>query len=101
MIGVLLGKVPFRARETTELCAPMLHALGFAMMALGLGLALLGLVRVRDDATSVTPLRDTGHIICRDVVNVRSGGPLYITTSRYLHSVHRPFMFRAFPRNHS
>ncbi|MFZ0043048.1 MAG: acyl-CoA synthetase [Solirubrobacteraceae bacterium] len=38
MIGGLLGKVPFRARETTELCVPMFHALGFAHMALGLAL---------------------------------------------------------------
>jgi fatty-acyl-CoA synthase len=38
MIGGLLGKVPFRAREVTELCVPMFHALGFAHMALGLAL---------------------------------------------------------------
>jgi fatty-acyl-CoA synthase len=36
MVGGLLSKVPFRARETTELCVPMFHALGFAHMALGL-----------------------------------------------------------------
>ena len=49
MIGGLLGKVPFRARETTELCAPMFHALGFAMMALGLGLGSTLVVRRRFD----------------------------------------------------
>ncbi|MDQ6731347.1 MAG: acyl-CoA synthetase [Actinomycetota bacterium] len=49
MIGGLLGKVPFRARETTELCAPMFHALGFAMMALGLGLGSTLVMRRRFD----------------------------------------------------
>ena len=38
LIGGLLSKVPFRARETTELAVPMFHALGFASMALGLAL---------------------------------------------------------------
>ncbi len=38
LIGGLLSKVPFRARETTELCVPTFHALGFAHMALGLAL---------------------------------------------------------------
>jgi fatty-acyl-CoA synthase len=38
IIGGLLSKVPFRARETTELPVPMFHALGFASMALGLAL---------------------------------------------------------------
>ncbi|HET9102841.1 MAG TPA: acyl-CoA synthetase [Solirubrobacteraceae bacterium] len=49
LIGGLLGKVPFRARETTELCAPMFHALGFAMMALGLGLGSTLVVRRKFD----------------------------------------------------
>jgi fatty-acyl-CoA synthase len=38
LVGGLLSKVPFRAREATELCVPMFHALGFAHMALGLAL---------------------------------------------------------------
>jgi len=38
LIGGLLSKVPFRARETTELAVPMFHALGFASLALGLAL---------------------------------------------------------------
>jgi fatty-acyl-CoA synthase len=38
LVGGLLSKVPFRARETTVLCVPMFHALGFAHMALGLAL---------------------------------------------------------------
>jgi fatty-acyl-CoA synthase len=39
LIGGLLSKVPFRARQTTELCVPMFHALGFmqAMVAIGMG----------------------------------------------------------------
>ncbi len=45
MIGGLLSKVPFRAREVTELAVPMFHALGFAHMALGLGLGSTLVVR--------------------------------------------------------
>jgi fatty-acyl-CoA synthase len=45
IIGGLLSKVPFRARETTELAVPMFHALGFAGMALGLALGSTLVVR--------------------------------------------------------
>ncbi|HET8978533.1 MAG TPA: acyl-CoA synthetase, partial [Solirubrobacteraceae bacterium] len=45
LIGGLLSKVPFRARETTELAVPMFHALGFASMALGLALGSTLVVR--------------------------------------------------------
>jgi fatty-acyl-CoA synthase len=45
LIGALLSKVPFRARETTELAVPMFHALGFASMALGLALGSTLVVR--------------------------------------------------------
>ena len=45
LIGGLLSKVPFRARETTELAVPMFHALGFACMALGLALGSTLVVR--------------------------------------------------------
>jgi fatty-acyl-CoA synthase len=38
LIGGLLSKVPFRARETTELCVPMFHALGFMQAIFGIGL---------------------------------------------------------------
>ena len=43
VIGSLLDRVPFRAREVTELCAPMFHALGFAqaLVAIGLGSTLV------------------------------------------------------------
>jgi fatty-acyl-CoA synthase len=48
-IGGLLSKVPFHAREATECCAPMFHALGFAsaMLAVALGSTLV--VRRRFD----------------------------------------------------
>ncbi|HEY6523927.1 MAG TPA: acyl-CoA synthetase [Solirubrobacteraceae bacterium] len=45
IIGGLLSKVPFRARETTELAVPMFHALGFAGMVLGLALGSTLVVR--------------------------------------------------------
>ena len=47
LIGGLLSKVPFRAREVTELCVPMFHALGFAHMALGLALGSTLVIRRR------------------------------------------------------
>ena len=34
--GGLLSKAPFRARETTECCVPLFHALGFGHLMLGL-----------------------------------------------------------------
>jgi acyl-CoA synthetase (AMP-forming)/AMP-acid ligase II len=45
LLGGLLSKVPFRARETTELAVPMFHALGFASLALGLALGSTLVVR--------------------------------------------------------
>jgi fatty-acyl-CoA synthase len=45
LIGGLLDKVPFRAGETTELCAPMFHSLGFALLILGLSLGSTLIVR--------------------------------------------------------
>ena len=49
VVGGLLGKVPLRARETTELCVPMFHALGIAHMALGMALGSTLVVRRRFD----------------------------------------------------
>lgn len=42
-VGAVLGKVPFRAREVTECCAPLFHSLGFsqAMIAMVLGSTLV------------------------------------------------------------
>jgi fatty-acyl-CoA synthase len=45
IIGGLLSKVPFRARETTELCVPLFHALGFSQATLGLALGSTMVVR--------------------------------------------------------
>jgi acyl-CoA synthetase (AMP-forming)/AMP-acid ligase II len=49
LIGGMLSKVPFRAREVTEVCVPMFHALGFthAIVAVALGSTLV--VRRRFD----------------------------------------------------
>jgi acyl-CoA synthetase (AMP-forming)/AMP-acid ligase II len=49
IIGGLLSKVPFRARETTELAVPLFHALGFASMALSLALGSTLVVRRKFD----------------------------------------------------
>ena len=48
-VGGLLSKVPFRARETTELCAPMFHALGFSGMILSVALGSTLVVRRKFD----------------------------------------------------
>jgi fatty-acyl-CoA synthase len=49
LIGGLLSKVPFRARETTELCVPMFHALGFMQAMVGIGLGSTLVIRRRFD----------------------------------------------------
>ena len=49
LVGGLLSKVPFRARETTELCVPMFHALGFMQAVVGIGLGSTLVVRRRFD----------------------------------------------------
>ena len=49
LVGGLLSKVPFRAGEVTELCAPMFHALGFAQAVVGIGLGSTLVVRRRFD----------------------------------------------------
>ena len=59
LIGGLLSKVPFRARETMELAVPMFHALGFASMALGLALGSTLVVRRHfDPETTLDSLQD-------------------------------------------
>jgi fatty-acyl-CoA synthase len=45
LVGGLLSKVPFRAREVTELCVPTFHSLGFAHMTLALALGSTLVVR--------------------------------------------------------
>jgi fatty-acyl-CoA synthase len=49
LIGGLLSKVPFKAREVTELCVPMFHALGFAQAVIGIGLGSTLVIRRRFD----------------------------------------------------
>jgi fatty-acyl-CoA synthase len=59
IIGGVLSKVPFRARETTVLAAPMFHALGFAGMALALSLGSTIVVHRRfDPARTLDALAD-------------------------------------------
>jgi fatty-acyl-CoA synthase len=49
LFGGLLSKVPFRAREVTELCVPMFHALGFMQAMVGIALGSTLVVRRRFD----------------------------------------------------
>ena len=59
IIGGLLSKVPFRAREPTELAVPMFHALGLASLALGLALGSTLIVhRHFDPETTLDSLQD-------------------------------------------
>jgi fatty-acyl-CoA synthase len=51
-IGGLLSKVPFRAREVTELCAPMFHALGFSGMILSVALGSTLVLRRKFDPSA-------------------------------------------------
>jgi fatty-acyl-CoA synthase len=45
LIGGLLSKVPFKAREVTELPVPLFHALGFMQAVVGIGLGSTLVVR--------------------------------------------------------
>ena len=49
LFGGLFDKVPFRAREVTELCVPMFHSLGFMQAMVGVGLGSTLVVRRRFD----------------------------------------------------
>jgi fatty-acyl-CoA synthase len=51
-IGGLLSKVPFRAREVTECCAPIFHALGFTSMILSVALGSTLVLRRKFDAAA-------------------------------------------------
>ncbi|QLY31750.1 acyl-CoA synthetase [Nocardia huaxiensis] len=48
-LGALLSKVPFRAGEVTECCAPIFHTLGFAMAMLSIGFGSTLVIRRRFD----------------------------------------------------
>ncbi|NIJ12960.1 fatty-acyl-CoA synthase [Saccharomonospora amisosensis] len=49
-VGALLSRVPFRAREVTECCAPLFHTLGFAHSILNITLGTTLVLRRRFDA---------------------------------------------------
>jgi fatty-acyl-CoA synthase len=49
LIGGLLSKVPFKAREVTELPVPMFHALGLMQALVGIGLGSTLVIRRRFD----------------------------------------------------
>ncbi len=49
LIGGLLSKVPFKAREVTELPVPMFHALGFMQAIVGIALGSTLVIRRRFD----------------------------------------------------
>jgi fatty-acyl-CoA synthase len=82
MIGGLLDKVPFKAREVTECCAPLFHALGFAhsMMAVAMGSTLV-LRRRFDPVATLSSLernRSTAMIVVpvmlQRMLDVEKGG---------------------------
>jgi fatty-acyl-CoA synthase len=59
LIGGLLSKVPFKAREVTELCVPMFHALGFMQAIVGIGLGSTLVIRRRfDPETTLDSLQE-------------------------------------------
>jgi fatty-acyl-CoA synthase len=60
-IGGLLSKVPYRAREVTELSVPMFHALGFSQALLGIALgSTLVLHRKFEPVGTLQSLQDRG-----------------------------------------
>jgi len=89
-IGGLLDKVPFRAREVTECCAPMFHALGFAHSLLAVAMGSTLVVRRRFDpiATldSLERNRATAMIVVpvmlQRMLDVPDGGPRQRDLSR-------------------
>ncbi len=69
-IGGLLSKVPFRAREVTECCAPMFHALGFAAMLMAVALSSTIVVRRRFDPEATLESLERNHVTAMVVVPV-------------------------------
>jgi fatty-acyl-CoA synthase len=70
IVGGLLSKVPFRAGEVTELCAPMFHALGFAQAIVGIGLGSTLVVRRRFDPEETLDSLERHHASAMVVVPV-------------------------------
>ncbi len=61
LIGGLLSKVPFRVPETTELCVPMVHALGFMQAIVGIALgSTLVILRRFDPEETLDSLEQQG-----------------------------------------
>jgi fatty-acyl-CoA synthase len=84
-IGGLLSKVPFRAREVTECCAPMFHALGFAsaMLAVALGSTLV--VRRRFDPETTLDSLESNHATAMVVVPVMLRRMLDLGEDKFAH----------------
>jgi fatty-acyl-CoA synthase len=66
-VGALLSKVPYRARESTYVAAPMFHGLGFTQMILSVGLGSTSIVarRFRPDEVlqAITRERPTALVV--------------------------------------
>jgi fatty-acyl-CoA synthase len=73
LVGGLLSKVPFRARETTELCVPMFHALGFMQAIFGIALGSTLVVRRRFDPAETLDSLDQHKASAMVVVPVMLG----------------------------
>ncbi|AHH18356.1 putative fatty-acid--CoA ligase [Nocardia nova SH22a] len=69
-IGALLDRVPFRAGETTTLCPPMFHTLGFAHMMLAVALGSTLVVRRRFDPPAVLDILERSRSTALVVVPV-------------------------------
>ena len=82
-LGGLLSKAPFRAREVTECCVPLFHALGFGHLMLGLLLGSTLLVRRRFDAQQTLDSISRHHatamisvpIMLRRIIDLDSQSP--------------------------
>jgi fatty-acyl-CoA synthase len=70
LIGGLLSKVPFRAGETTEMCVPMFHALGFMQAIVGVALGSTLVVRRRFDPEQTLESLERHHCTGMVVVPV-------------------------------
>ena len=62
--------MPFRAREVTELCVPMFHALGFMQAIVGVGLGSTLVVRRRFDPEVTLDSLEEHHATAMVVVPV-------------------------------
>jgi fatty-acyl-CoA synthase len=70
LFGGLLSKVPFRAKEVTELCVPMFHALGFMQAIVGIALGSTLVVHRRFDPEETLESLEQHHATAMVVVPV-------------------------------